>query len=135
MQLQFVIYHNYGNNSVYLVIIHSDLKQVYETHRDIYEGIKKPPPQCNLFQKAPPPNTTSVLSPLNNDKKLHKSLSLGAIIFSVVEQSSCSTKEDCVMIAPVTSQFQILHIESNTKHPSKINTSTKECRFFVLAEH
>ena len=133
MQLQFVIYHNYGNNSVYLVIIHSDLKQVYETHRDIYEGIKKPPPNAIYFKK-PPPNTTSVLSPLNNDK-ITKSLSLGAIIFSVVEQSSCSTKEDCVMIAPVTSQFQILHIESNTKHPSKINTSTKECRFFVLAEH
>ena len=71
MQLQFVIYHNYGNNSVYLVIIHSDLKQVYETHRDIYEGIKKPPPNAIYFKK-PPPNTTPVLSPLNNDKKLQK---------------------------------------------------------------
>ena len=97
------------------------------------KGTKSPPPNITYF-KEPPPNTTSVLSPLNNDKNYKKPLVRRDHMFGR-GAAKLSTKEDCVMIAPVTSEIQILHTESNTKQPSNKNMSTKECKFFVLTEH
>ena len=88
-------------------------------HIETFTKESKTPPQHNLC-----------LFPLNNDNYKKPPFRRGHIFGRGA--AGLSTKEDCVMTAPATSEIQILHIESNTKQPSKINTSTKRVQILCF---